>query len=141
VNEQRRAEEETRMVGSVKRWTAVAALTVVAAAAAWAAAVDGKWTWMQRGQGGTETAVVLELKSDGEKLTGTLTRGDMKSEIKDGTIKGADVAFAVVREFNGNQITIKYKGKLDADKITGTTAFVRDGQEGQGREWVANRVK
>jgi hypothetical protein len=128
------------MVRSVKRWTAVAALTVVASAAAWAAAVDGKWTWNQRGQGGNETAVVLELKADGEKLTGTLTRGERKDEIKEGTIKGADLAFVVIRERDGQQFKTPYKGKLDGDKITGTYTTNRGGEE-RVNEWVANRVK
>jgi opacity protein-like surface antigen len=129
------------MVRSVKRWTAVAALTVVASAAAWAAAVDGKWTWNQRGQGGNETAVVLELKADGEKLTGTLTRGDMKTEIKEGTIKGNDIAFVVVRVRNNVQENKSpYKGKLDGDKITGTYTTNRGGEE-RTNEWVATRVK
>jgi len=130
------------MVRSVKRWTAVAALTVIAAATAWAAAVDGKWTWTQMRQN-QQTMMVLELKQgDGDKLTGTLTTGDQpKIEIKEATIKGADVAFHVIRERDGNQFRTNYKGKLDGDKITGTSAFVRDGQEGQGREWIATRAK
>jgi hypothetical protein len=121
------------------RWTAVVSLTVVATAAAWAAAIDGKWTWKQVRQQ-QEIMNLLELKADGEKLTGTLTSGDTKSEIKEGTIKGADVAFVVVREFNGNQFSIKYKGKLDGDKITGTTTFTIQGEE-RSREWTATRAK
>jgi hypothetical protein len=127
------------MLRSVKRWTAVAALTACAAVAAWAAPVDGKWTWSMMRQN-QEIMNVLELKQDGEKLTGTLTSGDNKSEIKEGTIKGADVAFVVVREFNGNQFKINYKGKLDGDKITGTTTFNINGEE-RSRDWTANRAK
>jgi hypothetical protein len=129
------------MVRSVKRWTAVAALTVVAAVAAWAAPVDGKWTWTQMRQD-QQIMYVLELKQgDGEKLTGTLTMGDQKSEIKDGTIKGSDIAFNVVREFNGNQFKVAYKGKLDGDKITGTGTVTVGGEERPPREWIANRAK
>jgi hypothetical protein len=129
------------MLRNVKRWTAVAALTAFAAAVAYAAAADGKWTWMQRGgQGGGEVAVVLELKADGEKLTGTLTRGDMKSEIKEGTIKGADLAFVTIRERDGQQFKTNYKGKLDADKIVGTIINTIQGQE-RTREWTATRAK
>jgi hypothetical protein len=129
------------MFGNVKRLIAVAGLTACAAVAAWAAPVDGKWTWNQRGQGGNEVAVVLELKQDGEKLTGTLTRGDMKTEIKEGTIKGADLAFVLVRVGqNGQERKTPYKGKLDGDKITGTITTNRGGEE-RTQEWVANRVK
>jgi hypothetical protein len=128
------------MVRTVKRWTAVAALTAVAAAAAWAAAVDGKWTWTQMRQD-QQVMMLLELKQDGEKLTGSLTRGDMKSEIKEGTIKGADLAFVVVRVGqNGQENKTPYKGKLDGDKITGTFTTNRGGQE-RTNEWIANRAK
>jgi hypothetical protein len=126
---------------SVKRWTAVAALTVLGAVAAWAAPVDGKWTWTQMRQD-QQITYLLELKQgEGEKLTGTITMGEQKSEIRDGTIKGADVAFLVVREVNGNQIKVAYKGKLEGDKITGTGTVTFGGEERPPREWVANRVK
>jgi hypothetical protein len=127
------------MFGNVKRLIAVAGLTACAAVAAWAAPVDGKWSWTQMRQN-QEVTMVLELKQDGEKLTGTLTRGDMKSEIKEGTIKGADLAFVTIVERDGNQFKSNYKGKLDGDKITGTITSNFGGQE-RTREWTANRSK
>src|SRR5262245_3469942 len=114
------------MVRSVKHWILAGALVVFVSAVAWAAAADGKWTWKQMGQNG-EVAMTLELKQDGEKLTGTLVRegSDMKSEISDGKIKDSDLSFNVVREFNGNKVTSAYKGKIDGDTIKGniTTNF------------------
>jgi len=128
------------MVRTVKRWAAVAALTAVAAVAAWAAPVDGKWTWTQMRQD-QPVMMVLELKQDGEKLTGSLTRGDMKSEIKEGTIKGSDLAFVVIRvRGDGTETKSPYKGKVDGDKITGTYTTNRGGEE-RVNEWVANRAK
>jgi hypothetical protein len=118
------------------------ALVVFVSAVAWAAGnPTGKWTWKQMGQNG-EVAMTLELKQDGEKLTGTLMRegSDMKSEIKEGTVKGDDIAFVVVREFNGQERKTQYKGKIDGDAIKGNVITNRQGQE-QSREWVANRAK
>jgi hypothetical protein len=124
------------------RWMAVAGLTLFVSALAWAAA-DGKWTWKQRGgQGGNEVGMVLELKQDGEKLTGSVMRegSDMKSEIKEGSIKGSDVSFVVVRERNGQEFKTTYKGKLEGDTIKGNMINVRQGQE-RSVEWTANRSK
>jgi hypothetical protein len=127
------------MLRNVARWTAVAAVTTIAAVAAWAAPVDGKWSWTQMRQD-QQVIMVLELKADGEKLTGTLTRGERKDEIKEGTIKGADLAFVTVVERDGNQFKTNYKGKLDGDKIAGTITSNFGGQE-RTREWTANRAK
>jgi hypothetical protein len=118
------------------------ALVVFVSAVAWAAGNPaGKWTWKQMGQNG-EVAMTLELKQDGEKLTGTLQRegSDMKSEISDGKFKDSDLSFNVVREFNGNKVTSGYKGKIDGDTIKGNITTNFGGQE-RTREWTANRAK
>jgi hypothetical protein len=132
------------MLRNAKCWAATAALTAFVATVAWAAVdINGKWSFKQRGrQEGNEVTMILELKQDGEKLTGTVGRegGDMKTEIKEGSIKGQDISFVVVREFNGREIKTMYKGKLDGDAIKGNVISMRQGQE-QSREWVANRAK
>jgi hypothetical protein len=130
------------MLRSVRHWAAAAALTVIVAASAWAAnTIEGKWTWTQMGPNG-DVAITLELKQEGEKLTGTMTRNNMPTEIKEGTIKGSDLSFISVRERNGQEFKTVYKGKLDADagKITGTITTNRNGNE-QTREWTATRAK
>jgi len=131
------------MLRSLKRWVAAAALMAFVGGVAYAAGADGKWTWKQRGgQNGNEVAMTLELKQDGEKLTGSVMRegSDMKSEIKEGTIKGSDVSFVTVRERNGMEFKTTFKGKLEGDTIKGNMINVRQGQE-RSAEWVANRVK
>ena len=62
------------------------------------------------------------LKVDAGKLTGTITMGQMgEAPISEGKVDGDNVSFAVVREFNGNQFRINYKGKVSGDemKLTG----------------------
>jgi uncharacterized protein (DUF2147 family) len=129
---------------NTSRWIATAALTAFVATVAWAAGdVNGKWSFKQRGrQQGAEQTMILELKADGEKLTGSVARegGEMKTDIKEGTIKGDEISFAVVREFNGQERKTQYKGKIDGDAIKGNVITNRQGQE-QSREWVANRAK
>lgn len=88
--------------------------------------------------------MTLKLKVDSEKLTGSLTSpgrqgGDpVKTEISDGKVKGDEISFSIMREFNGNKMTIKYSGKVTADTIKGKTESERNGQP-QSRDWEAKR--
>lgn len=104
------------------------------------ATATGTWKWEFKRQNGESTEVTLKLKQDGEKLTGTITgRNNTETEIKEGKVtKEGEVTFDVVREFNGNTFTQKYKGKLEGDTIKGKIEFERNG-EAQSRDWEAKR--
>lgn len=125
-----------------------AACFITVAAFAADASPTGTWKWTQPGRGGnpgTERSLKLENK-DG-KLTGTLEgwqMGDNKipdTAISAASFKDGVVAFSVEREFNGNKFVTKYTGKLEGDKITGSSeAPGRDGAV-QKRDWVATRAK
>jgi hypothetical protein len=122
------------------RSIAAGAASLFLAAAVWAADANGKWNWTMR-RGDNEVQQTLELKQDGEKLTGALLgRNDRKTEIKDGTIKNNELSFAVVRERNGQEFKTVYKGKLEGDTIKGTVTSTRNGEE-RSREWTATRAK
>ena len=106
---------------------------------------DGKWAWTMPGRnGGPDRKITLNLKTEGDKVTGKIlapTRDDPKAEteIKDGKLAGDELSFTVIREMrNGNKMTLKYKGKVSADSIKGKVEF---GQEGdtQSRDWEAKR--
>ncbi len=105
----------------------------------------GTWTWTTPGRnGGAERKMTLTLTQDGEKLTGKVSSpgrdgAARETEISDGTVKGAEVAFKVTREFNGNKMVISYSGKLSADAITGKTESKdRDGND-RSRDWTAKK--
>lgn len=127
---------------------------------------DGGGQGGQGGQGqGQGREVTLKLKQDGEKVTGTLMapaggrRGGQDGQggggqggqgggqgqevqIKDGKISAdGTLSFSVTRQGrNGNEMTQKYKGKLDGDTIKGTISF--EGQNGaQERPWEAKRAE
>lgn len=109
---------------------------------------NGTWTWTQPGRnGGPDRKSTLKLKAEGDKLTGTISapgRGGQTTdtEISDGTIKGDDVAFNLVREFNGNKVTIKYNGKLSGDTIKGKLERPgRNGGDPVTMDWEAKREK
>lgn len=107
--------------------------------------VDGVWSWTTPGRnGGPERKMTLTLKTEGEKLSGKLEspgRDNKTNEtaIQDGKVKGSEVNFTVVREFNGNKMTSKFSGKLEGDSIKGKTSFTRNGED-QSRDWEAKRV-
>lgn len=107
-----------------------AGLLLAFCVAALAAGIDGKWTGQVQGpQGPMDMTFVF--KSEGEKLTGTLTNSFGEVAISDGSIKGDAVAFKVTREFNGNKFTLKYVGKLAGDEIKLTRTFEGEAPGGQ----------
>ena len=88
--------------------------------------------------------MTLALKQEGEKLTGKLSSpgrdgAARETEISEGTVKGADVAFSVTREFGDRKMTSKYTGKLSGDTITGKVESKNRDGEDQSRDWTAKR--
>ena len=112
-----------------------------------AADATGNWSWTTPGRNGGEgRKMTLKLKVDGEKLTGAVTMpgrqgGDpVETAISDGKVKGDEITFNVVREWNGNKMTVKYSGKVSADAIKGNTESERNGETNK-RDWEAKREK
>lgn len=103
----------------------------------WAADVTGKWTAEMQTPNGT-TTTTMNLKADGNNLTGTVSGRNGDTNITDGKIDGNTITFSVVREMNGNQMKMNYKGTVDGDVIHFTV--MREGAEGQGRQFDAKRA-
>lgn len=109
------------------------------AGAALAAGIDGKWyaeRKMERDGQAFTIKQTFDLKSAGNKLTGTVTVafGDSEPrsmEIKDGKLEGNKFSFTTVASFNGNEFKSKYEGALDGDTLKGTT--MREGGQGGGQ--------
>ncbi len=106
-----------------------------------AADIDGKWVLETQGQNGKATQTLM-LKAEGGKLTGTIdnqgTVVDGKVNITDGTIDGSKVAFIVMRDMNGTQITRKFSGTLEGAelKLTAETAGGAGAGKGAAPEMV-----
>ncbi|MEX0586326.1 MAG: hypothetical protein WD176_06765 [Pirellulales bacterium] len=96
-------------------------------------------TWKSTSQRGGQTVeTTLKLKLDGEKLTGSIKRGDgQEREIEEGKYKDGAISFQVTRERDGQKRTVKYTGKVDKDAITGKVEF----GENRSADWKAERVK
>ena len=101
----------------------------------------GTWKWSFQRQNGDKIENTLKLKMKDGKLTGHLIGGNNQEvEIKQGKFKNGEVSFQITREFGGQEVIIKYKGKLEKDTIKGKTEFERDGEKRE-RDWEAKRVK
>ena len=111
-----------------------AVILSVLVAVAWAADVSGKWiAEAPSGQQGT-SEITLVFKVDGNTLTGTLDNSQMPGaiEIKDGTVKGEDISFHVLRTlFGENESKIVWKGTVSGDEIK-FTRQIEGGMTGGG---------
>lgn len=120
----------------MRKLLVTAAAVIVTTMAALASDVSGKWTAQVPGREGQMREQTFTFKVDGEKLTGTVSGMQGDIEIKDGTVKGDDIAFSVVRTFQGNEVTINYKGKVAGNEIKFTSQ--REGGD-RTTEFVAKR--
>lgn len=122
-----------RIVGSL---FAVSALTVVA----FAADPSGTWKWITQSPNG-EIATTLKLEAKDGKLTGAYSNQFGDTTISNASLKDEDIAFEVIRDFDGTKFVVKYHGKIDGDTIKGTIeAAGRDGGEGVKLDWNAKRA-
>ena len=100
-----------------------------------AADISGKWKADYTSPDGTARTSNFDFKVDGDKLTGKISSTRGEAEIKDGKIKGDDVTFYVIRNFNGDDVKISYSGKVSGGNIQFTVQF---GDQG-GFEMTAKR--
>ncbi len=100
-----------------------------------AADFNGKWTADVQSRRGTQT-LTFDFHVDGSTLTGKVTtqRGD--TDITDGKVDGDNISFSQVMDFNGNSMTITYKGTADGDTIK----FTRQMGDRPATEFVAKRA-
>jgi hypothetical protein len=87
-------------------------LLALFAVCALAADVTGTWKGSIETPNGSRD-VTMHLKSDGGKLTGTVSGRQGDVEIQDGKIDGDNVSFAFVR----GDFKMEYKGKVSGDQI------------------------
>jgi hypothetical protein len=110
-------------IAAMLRILKITCLTLCLALTAVAADVDGAWKAVYQSPDGNQRESTFHFKADGGKLTGKVVSAMGETEIKEGTISGEDIAFSVVRNFNGNEFTLKYKGKVAKDEIKLNVSF------------------
>jgi len=117
------------------RFTSTILFLLLAAVAAFAADVSGKWVGQVPGRNGQTREVTFTLKADGGTLTGTVSGRQGDVQIADGKIDGDNISFTETREFNGNSVKLIYKGKISGDEIK----FTREREGGEPAEFTAKR--
>jgi erythromycin esterase len=90
--------------------TAILLLSGFALALAAGAGVNGQWAAASSG-------VVLELKSDGGRLTGWLSQPNGKLELTNGSVRGNGISFEMAVNIRGQALTLFYSGQLEGDEL------------------------
>lgn len=118
------------------------AMMLAVAAIALAADINGKWKGELDAPDGQKITNTFTFKVDGERVTGSVlsSRSGTEAPIEDGTLKGDALAFTVTRNVEGNQIKLRYTGKVKADEIALTVSGDMGGQSFE-MQIVAKREK
>lgn len=100
----------------IRLFTVLCVAALMVTFTAMAADVSGTWTGEQQGRNGPQT-VTLNLKAEGNTLTGAITGRGGETAISDGKVDGDNVSFTVTREFNGNTMKMKYSGAVSGSEL------------------------
>ena len=100
----------------MKKLVSLCALFALTTIMAFAADVTGTWKGEANpnGKGGPPS---FNLKQSGSLITGTTTARNAEIEISNGKVEGDKVYFEVVREMNGEKMTIKYSGTVSGSTM------------------------
>ena len=98
-----------------KRGLTLALLLIAFLTAALAADLNGKWQGQMKGSDGQDLEVNMNLKLDGEKLTGTVATSYGEEQIEEGTVKGSDISFVI--NAGGGTFKLIYTGKVEGEEL------------------------
>lgn len=98
---------------------------------------SGTWKW-QFEFGENKMDAKLKLDWNGKKMTGKYTARDASSDIRDAKLEKDELSFSTLREFNGNEFEIQFKGQVKQDEIIGKVML--DFGEAQEFDWNAKRA-
>lgn len=102
--------------------------------AAQTSSVAGEWDATMNTPGGPRP-FKLVFSVNGEKLTGTAKRSNGDVAIV-GTVKGDDISFSYTINYNNNDITLTFTGKVKGDSMGGSVSFGGNAED----EWAAKRT-
>ncbi len=101
--------------------------------------VTGNWDY-EIDINGNSLSLVLNLKQDGEKVTGKVSVADFELPISEGKVAGDAISFTVAVDRDDLKFTSKYKGTVAGDTIKGKIHSDRGGQDHE-YDWDAKREK
>jgi hypothetical protein len=129
----------TRKENSIMKKTVLMglALLLIATSAVLLAAVNvtGDWEMTSKMRNGNERKSTITFTQDGEKLTVKTTGRNGEEITGTGTVKGDDIEWSITRNGPQGEFTMTYKGKVEGDKMSGTSQF----GDRPGIEWSAVR--
>ncbi len=124
----------------------LAAMTLVfgvLSSTVWAADNDVSGTWKSSftTQDGQTIESTLKLKQDGDKVSGTVVgRDGNETPLAEVKLTGDQLALKLIRERNGDKITVKVTAKLTGDNLKGKLESNWGGED-RTADWQAKRVK
>ena len=118
----------------MKKLALAALVFALGSVTALAADFNGKWTADVPGRGGNTQTTTFTFTVDATTMmvTGTMSNQMGDVQITNGKVTADTITFDVVRNFNGNSITMTYSGKADGDAIKFTRTFNGGGMGGGG---------
>ncbi len=105
-----------------------------------AASATGTWKYALNVENGDEMHLVLNLKQEGEKVTGKVKVAEFEVPITDGKIVGDAISFTIPVDANGQKFTSTYQGILNGDAIKGKIHSDWGGDD-HNYDWNASREK
>jgi hypothetical protein len=103
-------------------------------------AAAGSWKTALILPDGNKIEGTLNLKQEGDKLTGNVVLNQNETPIQEGVIAGDNINFKVLRQRDGRTVTSKYKLKLNGDALKGKVESDWSG-DWQTLDWEATRAK
>jgi hypothetical protein len=103
-----------------------------------AANLTGKYKGTLSRPNGEDIQINMELKQEGNKVTGKVSSPGGEAEIHEGKVEGEKLTYLVKYERDGNTTTVKNTGKIVGDSIEGKAEFEREG-ETISREWKVKK--
>ena len=100
------------------RWLSGLVLALGIAVSAAAQDAVGAWNMTYTTGDGVKMSSTLTLKSEGGALSGAISSARGSVALDEVSVKGEDVAFAVIRVGFGDRIRIEYTGKVKGDTMT-----------------------
>jgi hypothetical protein len=102
--------------------------------------VSGKWKWKYERNEGDPIDIVMDLKQEGSKLSGTIQAADRELKVQDGKIAdNGQITFSTTLERDSGPLKIEFSGKAQGDRIEGKTQYLSDSGEKREREWNPKR--
>jgi hypothetical protein len=81
--------------------------------AASAAGIAGTWKLSYTTENGLTREATLDLKLEGDHVSGTLASDRGKALLETGKVSGAEVSFSLLRKGNGDEIQVNFSGRVE----------------------------